>query len=133
MKQVFIALKESALYASILISFNGNFALQKGESQLQALLRLIAMQLVDASQIDPFSIRDIVCDPVALLNHIAQSCEGKQVVLLIDELNMLAVHGRTVELDKDVRRFLKMHFLDPAGRYLRGSEKRRPLHGDQSQ
>ena len=44
MQQVFVALKESALYAPIFISFNGNFALQKGESQLQALLRLIAMQ-----------------------------------------------------------------------------------------
>ena len=115
MQQVFVALKESALYAPIFISFNGNFALQKGESQLQALLRLIAMQLVDASQIDS---RDIVCDQVALQNHIAQSCMGKPVVLLIDELNMLAVHGRTVELDDAVKRFLKMYFLDPAGRYL---------------
>ena len=59
-----------------------------------------------------------MCDQVALLNHIAQSCDGKPVVLLIDELNMLAVHGRTVELEDDVRQFLKMHFLDPAGRYL---------------
>ena len=118
MQQISVALKESALYAPIFINFNGNFLMQKGESQLQALLRLIAMQLVDASKIDAYSDRNIVCDSVALLNHITQSCDGKPVVLLIDELNMLAMHGGTVELDSDVKQFLKTKFLDPAGRYL---------------
>jgi hypothetical protein len=96
----------------ILISFNGAdklaFKRRNGETQKQAILRLIAVQLCDYSQVES---QRIVVDREALDKHLGDD----NVVLLIDELNML---GAGMPLDRDAAALLREMFLDRAGRYL---------------
>ena len=112
LKLLFDRLKNDvkARYAPIIINFNGNFGRRAEESYLDALMRLIATQLVDVPAKDA---GNIVCDETALLKHIDETSKGMRVVLLIDELNSLC---SPVDLATSV--FLKDHFLDAANRYL---------------
>ena len=99
--------------APILISFNGNFARGSGESQLEALIRLLsaAMTNMDPAYSADYSFKG----QVALLDHIERTAGGAPVVLLIDELNILP---KGEPLDSTASRFLKQFFLDQKDRYL---------------
>ena len=108
--QLFGRLKKDEKYAPIIININGNFLTRAGESHQDAVMRLIATQLVDVSEKDA---QNIVCDETALLKHIDQTSQGKSVVLLIDELNRFGV-----PIDGPLSVFLKAEFLDRANRYL---------------
>jgi hypothetical protein len=102
-------LKRKSQVHPILISFDGNgpstFKFRKGETQTEAILRLIAIQLGDYA---PEQAQNLVVDRLALDNHL-----GDNVVLLIDELN-----GLGAPLDSDAAELLRVMFLDRAGRYL---------------
>jgi hypothetical protein len=103
----------SGEYAPIIISFNGSFKRRKNETCKQALLRLIATQLINLPQgQDP---TNIVCDEQYLDNYLdtVGNSGKKKIVLLIDELNRLSA-----PLDEDTSIFLKEKFLDKPNRYL---------------
>jgi hypothetical protein len=106
---LFDKLKSDNKVHPILISFNGGgsaaFTRRRGETQYQALLRLIAAQLNDYT---PEHTPNFVVDREALDDHL-----GDNVVLLIDELNKLQA-----PLDSDAGNLLRTMFLDQAGRYL---------------
>ena len=107
---LFNALKKEG-FSPIYISFNGGFKPREQESQLDALVRLLSMQLMQDPPTNPFSF---AYDQSDLLQHIDRTANGSKVVLLIDELNMLAGGP----LGADVADFLKQEFLDKACRYL---------------
>jgi hypothetical protein len=106
---VFDKLKESGRVNPILISFSGSgkpaFKHQKGETQTQAILRLIGVQLGDYT---PEQALNLVVDRDALEAHL-----GNNVVLLIDELNILGM-----PLDSGAAELLREMFLDRSGRFL---------------
>jgi hypothetical protein len=104
---IFDALKQREIYP-IFITFNGSstFISREGESQTEAILRSIALQLVDASGLDPTCL---VCNEKALDEYLGDF----PVVLIIDELNALAV-----PIDADAGRMLRQLFLDKQNRYL---------------
>lgn len=108
---LFDELKKSEKFAPIIISFNGGFAMRDNETALQAMQRVIACKFVevDASS----EARRVVCDEKTLMQHISDTSEGKHVILLIDELNILGT-----PLDIEAANFLKTRFLDSARRYL---------------
>lgn len=93
----------------IFITFNGSstFLPRQGETQCAAILRMVALQLVDLRGID--AIR-IVCNEDYLDDYLGAACP---VVLLIDELNALAA-----PIDEDAGRMLRRLFLDKPNRYL---------------
>jgi hypothetical protein len=97
-------------YTPIMISFNGssNFRLRDGETQKAAILRLIALQLIDIGHHNPL---DIECDEAELNKYLSNNEE--KVVLLIDELNALGC-----PLDVDAGLMLRQLFLDKKDRYL---------------
>jgi hypothetical protein len=90
------------------ITFNGssNFETRQGESQRNAILRVIATQLVEIGNCDPLYIE---CDENALDKYIGDS----PFVLLIDELNVLAA-----PVDAEAGRMLPRLFLDKHNRCL---------------
>lgn len=98
-------------FAPIFISFNGGFKPREEESQLDALVRLLSMQLMSSTPTNPYAYKYAQDD---LLGHIQRTAGDSKVILLIDELNMLAGGP----LGAEVVDFLKQHFLDKAGRYL---------------
>jgi len=107
--KTFDKLKSDNQFHPIFISFNGsghsNFEKLSWESHSQAILRLIAVQLGEYTEEEA---KNIVVDERTLDDHL-----GTDVVLLIDELNLLAM-----PLDSDAARLLRRMFLDKAGRYL---------------
>lgn len=107
---LFNVLKEQA-FSPIHINFNGGFMPREQESQLDAVVRLLSMQLMLNPPAKPCSLAYDLDD---LLRHIDTTAQGSKVVLLIDELNMLAGG----QLGAEVASFLKTEFLDKAGRYL---------------
>lgn len=109
---LFEALKEVRC-APILITFNGHFFRSPGESQLQALIRLLSVAMTDINPADSHNYSYRGKDD--LLEHIKKTADGLPVVLLIDELNSLS-YGRP--LDADASYFLKRYFLDRRGYYL---------------
>lgn len=110
LRLLFDKLKEDPRFAPIILTFNGSFCRRSNESARQAIVRSIACQLADIRVSDRTSV---VCDENTLLQYIDESREGKAVVLLIDELNMLGA-----PLDDDASTFLKQNFLDPINRAL---------------
>ena len=109
LRLIFNALKASDMDVNVMyINFNNNFALQAGESQEQAALRLITAQLVNDEDID---VKNIVCDRVALEEYIQLS--GRPFILLVDELNSL---GNPLRSEAAI--LFREMFLDPVGRYL---------------
>jgi hypothetical protein len=94
----------------ILISFNrnGGYQPRSGESQRNAILRMIAARLVTSCS--PQQMVDIECDETALDNYIGL----EPFILLIDELNALS----TGPVDSDGRQLLRAMFLDRPNRYL---------------
>jgi hypothetical protein len=104
---IFDALKQCNIFP-IFVTFNGssNFQSREGESQTQAILRSIALQLVDTAALDP---RCLVCDEKALDEYLG----NMPVVLIIDELN-----ARAAPVDEDAGRMLRQLFLDKCNRYL---------------
>jgi len=97
-------------YVPIVINFNGPFARRPGESNLEAVLRLICIQLLPIGSWDPSTV---VCNQQYLLKYIADNCNNRKIVLLIDELNVLGV-----PLDNATSVMLKEHFLDKTGYFL---------------
>ena len=95
----------------VIINFNGTtgrFHLFEGESQNDAILRLIATQLIDTTNLNLKKVR-LVCDPQALDAFIGM----KPLVLMIDELNALA-HP----VDREAGSLLRDMFLDRKNRYV---------------
>lgn len=92
----------------ISITFNGscNFQSRPGETQRNAILRVIATQLVDIGNLDP---RNIECDEHALDEYIG----ALPFMLLIDDLNSLAA-----PLDAEAGSMLRRLFLDKHNRCL---------------
>jgi hypothetical protein len=107
---LFDELKKAGM-APILISFNGMFKRRMGESQLSALARQLSEQFMPPL---PEGAEPLNYDPREVVAHINDTCDGRKVILLIDELNALAGGP----LDADSACFLKEEFLDKAGRYL---------------
>jgi hypothetical protein len=105
---LFDALKRDHNIRVIFITFNGssNFHRRQGESQRDAILRVIATQLVDIGDSDPFNIQ---CDEDELDNYIGEL----PFVLLVDELNALSA-----PIDGDAGGMLRRLFLDKKNRYL---------------
>jgi len=102
----FDKIKNDGHVQPIFISFNGrSFKRRDGETQTQAILRLIATQLVEYS---PNEAHNLLVDRKALDVHL-----GDNVVLLLDELNNLGV-----PLDGKATALLREMFLDRAGRFL---------------
>jgi hypothetical protein len=100
-------------YFVITVSTNGNFHRLPNESWLQALVRLIAYQMVEPDHTDRDTL--FYCDETDLLDHLQAINEsGKAIVLLIDELNKMGVPL----LDAETSSFLTKYFLDKRGRYL---------------
>ena len=83
--ELFKALKEVGM-SPIYIDFSSNFRLQEGETEIQAILRLIASQLVE--DLCESEKQSIVCDRAYLENYLSKS--NRHIVLIIDELNSLA-------------------------------------------
>lgn len=106
---VFDALKAAGGVNPILISFNGSgipaFKHQNGETQTEAILRLIGVQLGDYTDQQAL---DLVIDRDALNDKL-----NGNVVLLIDELNILGM-----PLENDAAQLLREMFLDKRGRFL---------------
>jgi hypothetical protein len=104
---IFDKLKQLNL-SPIFISFNGssNFQQREGETHTQAIVRSIALQLVETTGYDP---RYLVCEEQALDDYLGE----KPVVLIIDELNALGF-----PIDQDAGRMLRKLFLDKNNRYL---------------
>ena len=102
-------------FCPIFISFNGNFKRSIfEETQEQTILREIALQFIDIpSNIDTMKI---VCNKEAILKHIANTCDNKPIVLLIDELNMLP-STRGDPLDQDSAMFIRQ-FLDTINQFV---------------
>ena len=106
LRKLFNALKKSDMKVNpVYISFNGNFKFQDGESQAQAILRMIASQLINTTSVD------LVCDEEYLEKYIRES--ERPLILLIDELNCL---GNPLQTNAAI--LLRKMFLDPADRYL---------------
>ena len=108
LSKAFDKIKAEGRVNPILISFNGHgksaFQHRTGETQSQAILRLIAAQLGDYT---PEQTRQLIVDRDALDAHL-----GDNFVLLIDELNMLT------PIESDAARLLREMFLDKKGRFL---------------
>ena len=104
---------EGFTYMPVYINFNGEFERFVGESDKEAILRLIAMQLIDTEGLR--SDQRIVCDENELKAFINSSIKatGRRFVLLIDELNKLSYPP-----DAAAAKLLRTAFLDPKNRYL---------------
>jgi hypothetical protein len=104
---IFDKLKKEGRVNPVLITFNGcgvgRFMHRDDESDSEAILRLIASQMVSKL---PENAR---IDRASLDAHL-----GNNVVLLIDELNILGGEP----LDRDAAQLLREMFLDRAGRFL---------------
>ena len=87
----------------MIISFNGSsdFAIRDGETQEQALLRVIAQQLVEGTDKE---LTRLLVDEDELDNYIGK----KPFLLLIDEINQLST---SQPLDPDTSRLLRKLFL----------------------
>jgi hypothetical protein len=116
---IFDALKQSDIFP-IFITFDGSSTFQSrvGESQAQAILRMIALELIDTGDFDP---RCLVCNEKALDEYLG----SLPVVLIIDNLNALAS-----PVDQEAARMLRMLFLDRQNRYLVFSSQT-PINVDQ--
>jgi hypothetical protein len=112
LESIFFKLKELN-FLPIYITFNDKYLKINGESQKNAIMRLIANQFVDA--IVPTTSKKLLIDETKLTNHIDATSEGKTVVLLIDELNRLS-SGEPI--DADAALFLNTEFLDKTNRYM---------------
>lgn len=97
----------------ISITFNNGFKRKDDESQLEALLRLVASQLLSKETLSEYYDNKLICDKKILMKYIEETSNGKPVVLLIDELNTLAF-----PFEDEVAEFLKTEFLDKPNRYL---------------
>lgn len=109
LKEIFTILKRDGNCFPIIVSFNGNTCLDTSCGTVYDLfLRVLAAVFVDLKRVGPLQINS-----EKLIDYINKSANGKPVVLIIDELNVLGV-----PLDAEVENFLKTQFLDVAGRYL---------------
>lgn len=99
----------------VYINFNGSFERFDDESEQQAILRLIAAQLVDTTSFDRASNTRIICDELKLEEYIASTiaATSRKLILLIDELNTLAFPP-----DREAASLLRRMFLNPKHRYL---------------
>lgn len=109
--QLFDALKSSG-FIPIVITFNSLFMRLSHETELQAIVRMMALEMLTISREESSKF---LFDQSALLRHISETSREKSVVLLIDELNSLT-NGQP--LDVEASQFLKDNFLDQINRYL---------------
>jgi hypothetical protein len=109
-------------FLPIFISFNGNFRKFRHETDSEAILRLIAVQLVR----EDYNNQHIRVEASELKEYLTalQLESGRRVVTLIDELNSLAFPP-----DEDAAFLLRDLFLDPRGRFLVFSTHR-PMYLD---
>jgi hypothetical protein len=112
LRLIFSELKKK-IFLPIFISFSDGFELFLKESHKQAIMRLIAMQLVDHALIK--NDGKIEVDENELMLHIFATSSGKPVVLLIDDLNRL-FQSQLIEFDAAY--FLKKYFLNADNSYL---------------
>ena len=98
-------------FMPVYVNFNGGFRQFPGESQADAILRVIAVQLIDESH----KGSRIQCSKDELEKYIqsAVTTTGRPFILLIDELNSLSYPP-----DQDAAQLLREMFLDPKNRYL---------------
>eukprot|EP01031_Cornospumella_fuschlensis_P030765 gene30765-37171_t len=111
LERMFDRLKTTSELTVIGISFNGQgagaFSRRRGETQSEAILRLIAAQLVECSDEDA---QRLLVDRSSLDAHL-----GSGVVLIVDDLNILT--GGFAP-DNEAAALLREMFLDRPGRYL---------------
>lgn len=105
--ELFAKLKLEGDIDPIFISFNGTLRDVKGLSQSESIIHMIATQITDPRDVGG---RPIICDESILDEHLGD----RQVVLLIDELNVLGYPT----LDEEASALLKRMFLDKRNRYL---------------
>lgn len=110
---LFNQLKASDRYAPIYISFNGDFQRFPGESDQDAILRLIAVQFINVPEDETESFYRFQFAKAQVLAHLAGTSGGREIVLLIDELNTLRN-----PLDPTGAILLRNEFLDKQSRYL---------------
>jgi hypothetical protein len=110
---LFNELKASGKYAPIYISFSGAFQRFPNEFYAEAILRLIAVQFIDLPEGQRAARDRFQFNPTQVLEHKARSSNGREVVLLIDELNSLRK-----PLDWTGAALLREEFLDKRGRYV---------------
>ena len=99
-------------YAPVYISFNGGFERIPGETDGDAILRLIAIQFISPLGQEAEN-HYFKFDAAQVLDCLTTTANGRPVVLLIDELNSLAK-----PLDNFAAELLRREFLDKKGRYL---------------
>ena len=108
--KLFEELKKLEDFCPIFISFNGNahFRRRDDETHEHAILCRIAVQFTEET--DDYNL-DV--DKDTLLDYINTQSEGRNVVLIIDELNVL-----NATLDDSAADLLRSEFLDKANQYL---------------
>jgi hypothetical protein len=109
-RRLFEEVKKEEKFCSICISFNGNanFEHRDNETHEHAILRRIAVQFTDEQNDIDFDV-----DKRTLLDYIDAQSNGRNVVLIIDELNALSETP-----DQSAANLLRSEFLDKEKRYL---------------
>jgi hypothetical protein len=116
LRQLFDELKKPGDVNPVYINFKNNFILYPGETHSEAILRLIAEQLIDSEKLDqPIRIK---CSRYHLEKYIVAS--KRPFVLIIDDLDLLSYPL----LEYKSAWLLRVMFLDPPDRYLIYSSRR---------
>ncbi|CAE7284835.1 unnamed protein product [Symbiodinium sp. CCMP2456] len=113
---VFDELKEKSKNP-IFISFNGDSLIRQleNESCLETMLRAIAVALLTTKPAKRDETARILCRQNVLEEYLK---DKKDVVLIVDELNVLLKPDKSDDGYAEVGAFLREQFLDPSGRYL---------------
>ena len=101
----------------IFISFNGDSQIMqlKNESSLGTMRRAIAVALLKEKPAKRDEAARILCRQNVLEEYLK---DKKDVVLIVDELNVLLKPDKSDDGYAEVGAFLREQFLDPSGRYL---------------
>ena len=101
----------------IFISFNMDSKIRqlKNESCLGTMLRAIAVALLKTKPAKPDEAARILCRQNVLEEYLK---DKKDVVLIVDELNVLLKPDKSDDGYAEVGAFLREQFLDPSGRHL---------------
>ena len=101
----------------IFISFNGDSQIMqlKNESCLGTIRRAIAVALLKTKPAKRDEAARILCRQNVLEEYLK---DKKDVVLIVDELNVLLKPNKSDDGYAEVGAFLREQFLDPSGRYL---------------
>ena len=101
----------------IFISFNGDSLIMplRNESCLETMLRAIAVALLKKKPQDRDEAERVLCRKTVLQEYLK---DKKDVVLIVDEMNVLLKPSQSDDGYAEVGAFLREQFLDPPGRYL---------------